>query len=333
MDMNTKIMIVISAVVLLVSGCAPINEIPNVQTENGIIRSTATVTLNLIATPTLIPEATSTPEPNEFSLEALKNRTYGNGEFTVDRLWYTYDLFERYYVIYDSDDLSIHGYVNVPYGKGPHPVIIALHGYIQPEEYVTLDYTTRYADDLAQAGYIVLHPNLRNFPPSDSLDRRRDSNTGYTIDVLNLLAYLRKMAGKEGIFESADFNRIGIWGHSIGGSIAMRTMSVEPDTFKAAVLYGTVSQRYGTILDSSDIYNFSEVESKFSVHHGENDDVIPVEQSQKLCGQLEQLGKDHECYYYEGQPHTFNRDQWADPLFKQRTIEFFDKYVKNILVE
>jgi dipeptidyl aminopeptidase/acylaminoacyl peptidase len=130
-----------------------------------------------------------------------------------------------------------------------------------------------------------------------------------------------------------DLNRIGIWGHSIGGSIAMRTMSVEPDTFKAAILYGAVSQRNGTVLDGSGIYDFSEVETQISIHHGENDDVIPVEQSRELCRQLEQLGKDPECYYYEGQPHTFYRDQWADPLFMERTLEFFDQYVKNIFEE
>ena len=208
-------------------------------------------------------------------------------------------------------------------------MIIMLHGYIQPDEYVTLDYTTRYADDLAQDGYIVLHPNLRNFPPSDSTERRRDSNTGYTIDVLNLLAYLREMAGKEGIFATADLDQIGIWGHSIGGSIALRTMSVEPDTFKAAILYGAVSQRYGTVLDGSGIYDLSEVEAKIGIHHGENDDVISVEQSRELCQQLQILDKNPLCNFYAGQPHTFYRDQWADPLLMERTLELFDRNVRS----
>jgi pimeloyl-ACP methyl ester carboxylesterase len=88
-----------------------------------------------------------------------------------------------------------------------------------------------------QDGYIVLPLNLRSFPPSDVVGWRRDANAGFTINILNLLAYLSEMAGKEGIFESADLNQMGIWGHSIGGSIALRTMSVEPEAFKAAILY------------------------------------------------------------------------------------------------
>ncbi len=76
------------------------------------------------------------------------------------------------------------------------------------------------------------------------------------------------------------------------------------------------------------IYDFSEVGTQISIHHGENDDKIPVEHSRQLCRQLEQLGKDPDCYYYEGQPHTFYRDQEADPLLKERTLELFNQYVR-----
>ena len=67
----------------------------------------------------------------------------------------------------------IHGFVNIPRGEGPFPVVIALHGYIPADEYTTLDYSTRYADSIARKGYIVLHPNLRNFPPSTIVGRVR----------------------------------------------------------------------------------------------------------------------------------------------------------------
>ena len=317
--MTTKIFPIFSLIMLLVSACAPI-KLPSVKPVQIIFTS-----------PTPEPEITSTPEPDPFSVETLKSRTYGAGNFTVDRLWYSYDLFDRYYVIYDSDGLIIHGFVNVPHGEGPFPVVIMLHGSVPRDEYQTLDYTTRYADDLAQDGYIVLHPNLRNFPPSSITERRRDSHTGYTIDVLNLLAHLRKMAGKEGIFETADIGRVGIWGHSIGGSIAMRAISVEPVAFTAAILYGAVSQRYATVVEGAGIFDFQDVKTKISIHHGESDEVISVEHSRTLCSQFQELGKDPECYFYEGQPHTFYRDQWADPLFMERSIEFFDRYLKDTL--
>jgi dienelactone hydrolase len=330
--MKTKKSFALMVIFLLVSACTSLKETTlNTSVLNNIqnLKASPTPVAEATPKPTLSPTPSPTPDP--YSLDALKNRTYGAGNFTVDRLWYSYDRFKRYYVVYDSDDLIIHGFVNVPVGEGPFPVIIALHGSVPRDEYQTLDYTTRYADDLSQDGYIVLHPNLRNFPPSSVTERRGDSHAGYTIDVLNLLAYVREMAGKEGIFETADINRMGIWGHSIGGGIAMRTMSVEPDAFKAAILYGAVSQRYATVLRGSGIFDFSEVDTKIGIHHGESDEVIPVEHSRLLCRQLEELGKEPECYFYEDQPHTLYRDQWADPLFMERTLEFFDKYLKNDL--
>ncbi len=107
------------------------------------------------STPTIIP----TPPPSIFSLENLATRTYGKGEFDVEYTWERQEDFVRYKVNYSSDGLTIHGFVNIPEGKGPFPIVIALHGYIPASRYETLDYSTRYADSIARKGYIVLHPN------------------------------------------------------------------------------------------------------------------------------------------------------------------------------
>ena len=279
--------------------------------------------------PTAIPtsQPLSTPPVEPHSVAAMREREYGLGEFSVDRLWYTYTLFERYYIIYDSDGLSIHGYVNVPKGEGPFPVIMMLHGSVPRGEYQTLDYTLRYADHMAKNGYIVLHPNLRSYPPSDSPPPGRDFHAGYAADVLNLLAYVRQLAGQEGIFRYADMSRVGIWGHSIGGSIAMRAMSAQPDAFDAALLYAPVSQRYGGVVPGSEIYDLTDVNARLSIHHGDLDEVIDVEDSLELCSQLKNIGKDPDCFFYEDQPHTFYRDQDADPLLMERTLELFSQYL------
>ncbi len=275
---------------------------------------------------TIIPTMPADTTQNPYSLEALAARTYGEGELRVEYAWQEKTEFTRYYITYDSDGLNIHGFVNIPKGDGPFPVVIALHGYIPASEYETLDYSTRYADSIARKGYIVLHPNLRNFPPSDSPGRVRDYMTGYTADVMNLLANVREMAGQEGIFENADLSRMGIWGHSLGGGIALRVVNLVPE-INAAVLYGAVSQRYTNNEAGAKIYDLNATEAAFSVHHGEEDEIISPEWSRTLCAQLEQAGREHECYFYEEQPHTFIASGEADPLFIQRTVEFFARYL------
>ncbi len=297
--------------------------------QTNIAASTEAHELTVAAETQAAPQPTPTVDAiSPYSLEALASRSYGDGELRVEYAWQEMEEFTRYYITYDSDGLNIHGFVNVPKGDGPFPVIIALHGYIPAEEYETLDYSTRYADSIARKGYIVLHPNMRNFPPSDSIGRTRDYLAGYTVDVMNLLAYVRQMAGQDGIFENADVSRMGIWGHSIGGGIALRVLNLVPE-IKAAVLYGAVSQRYTNASAGFDVYDLDSDTAAFSVHHGELDEVIDPQWSRTLCADLQAAGRDYECYFYEDQPHTFIRNGDADPLFIQRTVTFFDKYLKD----
>ena len=273
----------------------------------------------------IVPEVDSV---HPYSLDALSEREYGLGELRIEYTWHSYDDFTRYYITYDSDGLNIHGFVNIPRGGGPFPVVIALHGYIPAEEYETLDYSSRYADSITRKGYIVLHPNLRNFPPSDNAGRRRDFNTGYTVDVMNLLEYVQQEARKEGsIFENADLSRMGIWGHILGGSVALRTIGLVPE-IKAAVLYGAVTQRYSNDSAGFDVYDLETTDAAFSVHHGTADEKVDVSWSERFCDQLEAAGKTHECFFYEDQPHTFYRLGNAEPVFIERTVDFYEKYLQ-----
>jgi dipeptidyl aminopeptidase/acylaminoacyl peptidase len=303
-------------ILVLFTACAPGPVEPTPGLENG---NNVPETVAIIATP-------ARDQPNPFSVEVLRANTYGKGELSVEYAWENQPEFTRYYITYPSDDLTIHGFINIPVGKGPFPIIIALHGYIPPSEYKTRDYSTRYADALAQNGYIVLHPNMRGFPPSTSIPRRGDSLTGYTTDVLNLIALVRRQAGKEGIFKNADFSRMGIWGHSLGGGVALRVLSILPE-IKAAVIYASVSQRYSNASTGYTVYDLAGSSAAFSLHHGEEDKTVPPSWTKALNQQLLDLGKKVEYFTYPGQPHTFYGQ--SDTLFIRRMVDFFFKYLKS----
>ena len=303
----------------LMSACAPVLTTSVVEMDTEEINSPAVE--DVVSEP--LEQALN---PN--SLDALAAKPYGAGALRVEYAWHNKEEFTRYYITYDSDDLNIHGYVNIPIGEGPFPVVIALHGYIPASEYETLDYSTRYADSIARKGYIVLHPNMRNFPPSDYATRRGDYNSGFTTDVMNLLEYVRQEAGQQGsIFENADLSRIGMWGHSLGGSVALRVNALVPE-IKAVVLYAAVTQRYSNSSAGFGVYDLENSEAAFSVHHGTADRTINVRDSIRFCQQLEQAGKEHDCYYYEDSPHTFIRLGDADPLFIQRVVDFYESKLK-----
>jgi len=300
-------------------------------------------------TPTPAFGVSPTPDPYaDLTIPYLASRAYGGGELQVHQVLDTYPTFTRYLISYPSDGLTIYGFMNVPNTDGPFPVIIALHGYIDPGIYTTIDYTTHYADELAQAGYLVIHPNLRGYWPSD--DGPNLFRVGFAIDVLNLIALVRQYAGYPGPLELAQPEAIGLWGHSMGGGVSLRVLTLSPDV-KAAVLYGSMSgdeqKNYEQIAIWSGgtrgqeelsipaealqrigaIYYLDRIQASISLHHGENDEQVPLEWTADLCSRLIALQKSVECFSYEDEPHTFTGD--GDQLFIHRTIAFFDAQLKR----
>ena len=300
---------------------------------------------------TLQPTPTYTPEPYaEYRIENLASRSYDGGQLRVVNRMSENSYFIRDLISYQSDGLRIYGFMNVPKrGTPPFPVIIAVHGYIDPAIYNTLDYTTRYADALARSGYLVIHPNLRGYPPSDSGDNF--FRVGMAIDVLNLIALVKSKGGQPGPLELADPNSIGVWGHSMGGGISLRAITVNPE-IKAAVLYGSMSgderenyERIFTYFSNgergweellvpedvtrliSPINYLDRIQAAVSIHHGENDPDVPLEWSLDLCQRLDALGKQVECFTYTDEGHTFNGE--GDTLFMQRMIRFYDRVLKS----
>jgi uncharacterized protein len=300
-----------------------------------------------------LPPATPTPDPfAAYTIAALAGRHYGGGILEVQSTLATTGPFTRTVITYPSDGLQVYGFMNEPAGEGPFPVALVLHGYVAPEIYNIVTYTARYADALARAGYLVIHPNYRNFPPSDreasfNGGRESDFRVGYAVDVLNLMAIIRQQAGQPGPLARADGSQIHLLGHSMGGGITLRVITLDPHV-RAAIIYGAMSgderRNYERILQWSNgetgaeilamadaelerispIYHLDRITVPVAIHHGALDDVVPPEWSAELCQRLGELGRTVECYSYPDQPHTFYGD--GDLLFQQRVLDFFSQH-------
>jgi dienelactone hydrolase len=349
---------------LLLSSCSP----PRVTASPAPVPATvelpkpAVTVLNPLATPTttLLPTASpvasfvptlattpppsATPDPYQaLTIAALAVRSYGGGEVQNAEVMAVNGYFTRTLITYPSDSLKIYGFMDVPRrGQPPYPVIIAIHGYIDPGIYQTLDYTTHYADALARAGFLVLHPNLRDYPPSDSGENL--FRVGMAEDILNLIAIVKETGGKPGALQLANPNAIGMWGHSMGGGITLRVITVSSDV-RAAVLYGAMSgdeqqnweaiNRWSSgqrglaelkvpvseLTGISPINFLDRITAAVSINHGQSDPLVPLKWSLDLCDRLKALGKSVECYTYKNEPHTFSGE--GDQLFIQRSIDFF----------
>ncbi|MFP4323126.1 MAG: alpha/beta hydrolase family protein [Anaerolineales bacterium] len=281
----------------------------------------------------------------------LRAREYGAGSLVITDTFERNADFTRYIVNYPSDGYDVYGFMNVPAGEGPFPVVIVVHGYVPPRSYQTLSYTTRYADDLARAGFVVLQPNLRgHFPSAAITDDGLFSRVGYAVDVLNLMGLIQQQGGQPGPLQAADPQHVGLWGHSMGGGIVLRVLTVSNDV-DAAVVYGSMSAderlnyerirdfwtngqegnaelatASGTLRQISPIHYLADITAPMQIHHGDADADVPVAWSIDLCERLTALQQAPGCYLYEGQGHILRGD--TDRYFQDQVRAFFAEHLR-----
>jgi dipeptidyl aminopeptidase/acylaminoacyl peptidase len=134
--------------------------------------------------------------------------------------------------------LTITGVMQIPVGDGPFPVIILNHGFFSRSVYSSGDGTDRASAFLAEHGYITLASDYRSWGRSEVGESLFYS--GLVIDVINLISAASSL-------ELADPGRIGMWGHSMGGGVTVKVLTIEARV-KAAVLYSTVSADFVDVI-------------------------------------------------------------------------------------
>ena len=90
---------------------------------------------------------------------------------------------------------------------------------------------------------------------------------------------------------------------------------------------GSAPAKYHEIfLKSSASRNLSNITAATIIHHGEADDIVPIQWSIDLATTLKAMGKTATLYTYPEQGHVFGG--WGWQIFMARTISFFDEQLK-----
>lgn len=177
------------------------------------------------------------------SIEALRLTQTPGSELIIEETLSAGSNYNRYIASYQSAGLKQYGLLTVPTGEKPEngwPVIIFNHGYIPPSEYRTTERYVAYTDAFSRNGYILFRPDYRGHGNSEGEAVGGYSSNAYTIDVLNALESVKK-------YSDADPQRIGMWGHSMGGHITLRSMVVRDD-IRAGVIWAGVVGSYEDLL-------------------------------------------------------------------------------------
>lgn len=312
-----------------------------------------------------------TTDLNPLAIAALRSGSFPGSDILVEEKLEPGSNYERFLTSYESEGLKIYSLLTIPSGEIPEngwPVIIFNHGYIPPKEYRTTERYIAYVDGFARNGYIVFRPDYRGHGNSEGEASGGYGSNAYTIDVLNAVSSIKRYNNQISSQKKiVDINRIGMWGHSMGGFITLRSM-VTTNDIKAGVIWAGVVASYPDLINKwrrtnntpasipsvtgssrrwrqlladqfgepsndkpfwqsiSANFFLKDISGPLQLHHGTADDSVPLIFSQDLEKQMKKAGKEAELFVYEGDDHNISANF---NLAMQRSIEFFDEYLKN----
>ena len=292
---------------------------------------------------------------NPYLIRSMRERSY-DSQIEIERRVRETGGFVSYVVSFFSDGLEEYALMNVPNpsagsGQGMPdngwPVVVVNHGYIEPEVYSVENSYINTSAYFANAGFLVVKPDYRGHDKSEGEAGSLTSRINYAVDVMNLLAGVRKL-------DNADESRIYMYGHSMGGDVTLRVLEVCPNCVQAATLWAPAVrdfpesymyfarrnadtparrerrerfQRELAMLFTPQEYeqvsafdNVNLVEAPVNIHHGTNDESVPYEWGQMVVGRFVENNKEHYFYSYPGDNHVI-AGNWSTAL--NRDIELF----------
>lgn len=250
------------------------------------------------------------------------------------------------------DGARLWGYLTTPQREGPHPLVVLPHG--GPEARDSYAYNF-YVQFLAWRGYAVFQPNFRGSEGSG----RSFAAAGYRQwgrvmqhDITDGVRHLVDTG-------AVDSARMCIVGASYGGYAALAGAALTPDLFKCAIsiagdsdlvamlnnerrregqgsmayaywqrLVGDPNEDRDALIAVSPARQAANVRIPILLIHGEEDEVVPLEQSELMRDALARAGRETQLITIEDAGHSWSQWRRED---RQRLLEETDRFLARHL--
>ncbi len=231
------------------------------------------------------------------------------------------------------DGTPVHGWVVLPEGEGPHPVLLVIHGGPFAQ------YGWGYFDEAqvyAAAGYAVLLCNPRGAAGYGQAHGRVIKEAMGTVDLDDVLAFLDGALAEH---HAMDGERLGVMGGSYGGYLTAWTIAhdhrfeaaivergyLDPPSFVGSSDIGWFfSEEYtGTdparVAEQNPFAKIGQVRTPAFVIHSEEDLRCPIEQAQRYYTALKKQGVETELLVFPGETHELSRS--GSPWHRRQRFE------------
>jgi dipeptidyl aminopeptidase/acylaminoacyl peptidase len=295
----------------------------------------------------------------KYTFENLKNTAFPKSKITlgkkvgetndyVSQIFY-FDVPER---PGSSNTLKVSGLANIPKTKGNYPVIVMFRGYMPKETYAPGGGSQPSAKVLAKNGFITLAPDFLGYAESASASATLFEDRFQTyVTALTLIDSLPNLNGGISLVYpevKADTGKVGIWGHSNGGHVALSALAISGVNYPA-VLWAPVSKPFPySILfytDETDDHGkalrkalslfekdydvelfsptnyYSWIKAPIEIHQGTADEEVLPFWTDELVNTLKKDNIDVTYFKYPGADHNLLPGGWNDAVLRE--ISFY----------
>ena len=307
----------------------------------------------------------STPAPKPllaYAFDNLKKTTFPQSQITLGDSVST-DVDSSSQMFYFSVPKTpnepttekVSGLINLPVKPGIYPVIVMFRGFVPKETYQPGIGTEPSAKVFAQNGFITIAPDFLGYGQSEaSSPNGFEDRFQTTTTAVTLLSSLNSLnAGLEASYSGkikADLTKVGIWGHSNGGQIALSALEISGVTYPT-VLWAPVSKSFPysilyytdetddqgmalrkALANFEDDYNtelfslpnyFGWIKAPIEIHQGTGDQEVPVWWSDDLVATLKKNNLDVTYFTYPGADHNLLPNAWQTAV--ARSMIFFNQ--------
>jgi len=254
----------------------------------------------------------------------------------------------EFFQVKAHDGVTLDGWVMFPPHMDPskkYPIIFYVYG--EPWGTTVQDSWGRegylWNSMMAQKGYIMVSVDNRGTRAPKGRDWRKSiyKKIG-TVTVQDQVDALDAMAKRWPVI---DTSKVGVWGHSGGGSSTLNLMFRHADKFQVGAAFAPVAdiRLYDTIYqerysgnpntdpksyDTTSPINFAKgLQGKLLVVHGTGDDNVHYQGTEKLINELVKQGKQFEFMAYPNRSHSLREGDGTTFHIQTLKTNFFDKYL------